>query len=294
MIITIDPGHTKNINAGVIKGYYEGNSMYTLAKYLRDELLKYQNTYVVLTRQENEDPTLSERGSLAVSSGSKIFISLHSNAVSNAESAAYVCGFYSVKRLASKLLCSELVSAVVGVMKEETEAWNRGALTKKTTTGSDYYGVIRSSVAGNSNVEYSFIIEHGFHTNKKECEFLMKDENLKKIAKAEAKTIAEYFGMKKKVNFAVTRTEIPSGSDLNEYLFEGEFYFSGNPGKVMNSSPAESEDSAFILDVETCLVQGVPYVVQKTYYPLSGKQYLRGIYVNNGKFSEVHNDWSKK
>jgi len=196
MIITIDAGHTKNTNAGVIKGYYEGNAMFILANYLREELLRYKDTEVVLTRDENENPTLAERGSLAINSKSKIFISLHSNAVSNAESAAYVCGFYSVKREVSKELCTKLVSAVTNVMKETTDAWNRGALTKKNSAGSDYYGVLRSSVAGKSEVEYSFIIEHGFHTNKKECEFLMDDKNLRKIAEAEVKVLAEYFDLK--------------------------------------------------------------------------------------------------
>lgn len=192
---TIDPGHTKKYNEGVIKGYYEGDAMFTLAKYLKEELLKYEDTDAILTRSENENPALAERGNLAVKNGSKVFISLHSNAVSNAESASYVCGFYSVKRKASENLCGEIVKAVTEVMDDKTTAWSRGALTKKTSAGSDYYGVIRSSVAGNSPVEYSFIIEHGFHTNKKECEFLMNDANLRAIAQTEANVLAKYFNL---------------------------------------------------------------------------------------------------
>ncbi len=294
MIITIDPGHTKNVNAGVSNGYYEGTAMYKLAQYLEDALLKYQNIQVVLTRKDNEDPTLAERGSLAVNSGSKIFISLHSNAVSNAESAAYICGFYSVKRTVSKDLCGKLVSAVTNVMKEKTDAWNRGALTKKTSSGADYYGVIRNSVLGNSPVEYSFIIEHGFHTNRKECEFLSDDDNLKKIADAEAKTIAEYFGIKKKLNFAVARTEIPHSSNLNDYVSQGEYYFAGPPGTIENAPPSEKDEDPFLLDVTTCYIQGIPYVLQRTYYLTSGKEYVRGIYVRDGVLDEVHKEWSKK
>ena len=294
MIITIDPGHTKNTNAGVIKGYYEGNAMYALAQHLADALLEYESMRVVITRKENENPSLEERGSLAKKSGSKIFISLHSNSTSESESASYVCGFYSVKRAVSKNLCAKLISSVTDVMKVSTDAWNRGALTKKTSNGEDYYGVIRSSVSDDSIVEYSFIIEHGFHSNKKECEFLLKDDNLKKIAVAEAKAIADYFGIKKKANFAVARTEIPWGSDLNEYVQKGEFYFSGDPGRVKNAPPTEKEDAAFIFDVDTCYSQGIPYVLQRVYYIQSGKEYIRGIYVRDGKFDEIHKDWSKK
>ncbi len=35
--------------------------------------------------------------------------------------------------------------------------------------------------------------EHGFHTNKQNTEFLLKEENLKKLAIAEAEMIANYF-----------------------------------------------------------------------------------------------------
>lgn len=193
--ITLDAGHTKNTNAGVIKGYYEGNAMFKLTGFLKDELLKYNDTAVFLTRGESDNPSLAERGNLAINNGSKLFISLHSNAVSDSESAAYVCGFYSVKRKSSANLCGEFVKAVTEVMENDTTAWSKGALTKKTSSGEDYYGVIRHSVSGNSEVEYSYIIEHGFHSNKKECKFLMNDENLKKIAKAEAEVIAKYFGL---------------------------------------------------------------------------------------------------
>ncbi len=293
MIITIDPGHTKNVNKGVINGYYEGNAMYYLATFLADELSKYKNTEVVITRKESENPSLEERGGLAVRSGSKIFISLHSNATSEAESAAYVCGFYSVKRSVSSELCKKIVSAVTNVMKQSTDAWNRGALVKKTSSGNDYYGVIRASVPDGSPVEYSFIIEHGFHTNKKQCEFLLDKENLKKIAVAEADAIASYFKMEKKVNFAISRIEIPSGSDLNSFVKDGAYYFSGYTAVVNNCPPTENENDSFIMDVNACLYQDVPYVVQRIYYLPSGNEYVRGIYVRNGAFDEVHKPWKK-
>jgi N-acetylmuramoyl-L-alanine amidase len=294
MIITIDPGHTKNTNAGINKRYNEGDAMYILAKYLEAYLSEYENTEVVLTRGESDNPTLAERGSIAVNSGSRVFISLHSNSVSDAESAAYVCGFYSVKLNDSKKLCQNLISAVTDVMKNGTDAWNRGALVKKNSTGSDYYGALRSSVAGNSRVEYSFIIEHGFHSNKKQCEFLLDNENLKKIAKAEADVLAEYFDIKRKSNFAVIREEIPADSNLNDYIVSGEYYFSGYHQKINNGPSTESENSAFILDVTTLTCYGVPYSLQRVYYIESGKEYVRGIYVKDGRFKEIDKGWRKK
>ena len=53
-------------------------------------------------------------------------------------------------------------------------------------------------------VKYSFIIEHGFHDNVKECTFLNDNSNLKKMAEAEAKAIADYFGVKQATNTNTT------------------------------------------------------------------------------------------
>ncbi len=294
MRITIDPGHSKNVNKGIIKEYYEGNAMFKLSAYLAGELAKYENTEVFLTRGEAENPTLKERGQKAIDTKSGLFISMHSNSTSAAEEASYVCGFYSVKRKDSKELCELLISVVVDVMKGETDAWNRGALTKKSSAGEDYYGVIRNSVSGDSEVKYSFIIEHGFHSNRKQCEFLLDEENLKMIAFSEASVIAKYFGLKKIEEFEVERIEIPDGSDLNDYIKNGEYYFNGYPSSVKNQPPSEIEGEAFILDVTTCFYQDIPYVIQRIYYVGSGKEYIRGIYVKDGKTDEIDRDWSKK
>ncbi len=294
MKITIDPGHTKNVNKGVIKGYYEGNAMFKLSAYLAEELRKYENTEVFLTRGENDNPTLTERGETAIETKSGVFISMHSNSTSESEDASYVCGFYSVKRKDSKELCAKIVSAVVNAMRDYTDAWDRGALTKETSSGTDYYGVIRSSVSGDSEVKYSFIIEHGFHSNPKQCKFLLDEENLKMLAFAEASVLAKYLDLKKKDEFEVERVQIPDKSDLNDYIKNGEYYFNGYPSSVKNQPPSEIEKESFVLNVTTCFYQDIPYAIQRIYYVGSGKEYIRGMYVKDGKTHEIDRDWSRK
>ena len=67
--------------------------------------------------------------------------------------------------------------------------------TRQKSNGDEWYGVLRGArLAGVNN---RFIIEHGFHTNTKTAKWLYKDENLKEIAKAEAKVLAEYYGLDK-------------------------------------------------------------------------------------------------
>ena len=72
----------------------------------------------------------------------------------------------------------------------------RGSITKASTAnpGTDYYGVLRA--AAQSGCKCAFIIEHGFHTNVKDSNFLLSDTNLQILADAEAKIIADHFGAK--------------------------------------------------------------------------------------------------
>ena len=201
MKITLDPGHGQFGNPGVLSGYYEGTRVFMLAEALRDELLKYEDTEVVITRKTiTDNPSLSQRGGAAAKNGSELFISLHSNAASN-PAAHGVSVFRSVKRPDSEKLGKLLGDAVVSLMKKETDiTYLRGVMTRTESfdgTVEDYYGVLRSAVKG-ENVKYAFIIEHGFHTNLTECGFMFSDKNLSLIAETEASVIASYFGLKKK------------------------------------------------------------------------------------------------
>ena len=200
MRITLDPGHGQFGNPGVLPGYYEGTRVFMLAQALKRELDSYEDTEVFITRNSIEDnPSLANRGGTAAKNGSTLFISLHSNAASN-PAAHGVSVFRSIKRPDSEHLGRLLGTAVVETMKKHTDiTYLRGVMTRTESFGGeiqDYYGVIRSSVKSDS-VKYSYIIEHGFHTNLTECEYMFSDEALQQIAEAEAEVIAAYFDLKK-------------------------------------------------------------------------------------------------
>ena len=68
------------------------------------------------------------------------------------------------------------------------------AVTRKGNNGNwDYNTVIKSAVDG--GVPMAFLVEHGYHTNREDCAALMKDEVLEAIAEAEARILAEHFGL---------------------------------------------------------------------------------------------------
>ena len=207
--IVIDPGHTKNYNKGVNSGYYEGNAVYKLAQYLKEELESgTDQVNVILTKSSlEENPELYARGQVAVKNNAIVFLSLHSNAIGDAtkyEKAYGVSVYRSLFLPDSEDLGRKLADAVVEVMAPITGVtYSRGVLTREGNASKDYYGVIRGAVNSVSSVaqaakypvKHAFIIEHGFHTNSKECAFLAGDDNLKKIAKAEADVIKEHFGI---------------------------------------------------------------------------------------------------
>lgn len=206
LLVVIDPGHTGNTyNAGAVKGYYESKAVYDLSLYEKAALEK-RGIDVIMTRERNQDPGLYERGQMAVKKGrgyaNVVFESNHSNAFNG--KAYGVTIIRSAHLPSSEKLADRMIDAIVKVMKPSTGiTYNRGVTTKTQSNGADWYGVIRGAVSGevsqkqaqNGPVHYDYIVEHGFHDNQKECQFLSKQENLKAIAEAKAAVIADYFGI---------------------------------------------------------------------------------------------------
>jgi hypothetical protein len=119
---------------------------------------------------------------------------------------------------------------------------DRGAKTREGTGGKDYYGVIRSAVAvGCPRV---FLMESGFHDNWLDEEFLLKDENLIRIAEVQAKVVLNAFGVKN----GVTVASNPAPSDIKTLIMGASilkadqlaaFLLSKNPTPKLNCTALE-------------------------------------------------------
>lgn len=200
--ITLDPGHVRGANVGVANGYREGTAMFYYAETLKKALEKYEGIEVFVTRKSvDDDPALDARGKMAVNTGSEVFLSLHSDASSKATTRG-VTVIRSLKRPDSVTLGKLLANAVNGVLGcgKSPYAGNDGGVWTRAYPGYtnlDYYGVIRSAVTG-AGVKYAYLIEHSFHTNPTDCAQLDSSEVRTRLAEAEAKAIAAYFGLVKK------------------------------------------------------------------------------------------------
>ena len=186
MKVLIDPGHSPYNANGGRNGYKEYAGMWRLSNYLKD-ILMASGVTVALTRTEDRDPSLETRGGMA--GGADLFISQHSNAYNGAVRGVEC--FHSVTYPNDKIIAAKLTAAVSAVMGNP----NRGAKTRSGNDGKDYYGVIRSAV--DAGCPQAFLIENGFHDNAIDEAFLLVDENLKRIAQAQAHVILEALGIRK-------------------------------------------------------------------------------------------------
>lgn len=232
ILIVLDPGHYPKYNKGVAPGYYEGDKMYTLSEYEKTALEGY-GFKVIITRKKSNDMSLYDRGQVAVKNGKGydhvVFISNHSNAGTASANGTEI--YYSLYLPDSKKLATLLADKVESIMDASTGLTKTGrsvsVKTRKCNYG-DYYGVIRSAVnnatsvakAEKGVVDFAFLIEHGFHTNAKECAFLNNNANLKTLAEAEAKILADYFGMSKSTG-VTTSTAKPTTKPVTS---SGEMY----------------------------------------------------------------------
>ena len=190
--ICLDAGHYGKYNRSPVNGtYYESDMSWKLHLKLKSAL-EARGMEVITTRTTQAgDLGLEARGKK--SAGCDLFLSLHSNAAGNGvcESVDYPVVFYPVSGkgigLAAEL--AECIHKTMGTLQpaQTRVRWN-------SAHNADYYGVIRFTAAFGVT---GMILEHSFHTNTRMTTWLLDDENLKRLAAAEAAVLAEHYGLKK-------------------------------------------------------------------------------------------------
>lgn len=187
--ILIDAGHYKGYNQSkVYKNYFEGDKMFILQGLLKKELESYGFSVGVTRTNVEKDVAVVTRGQMA--KGYDLFLSLHSNAcdTESVDRVVIIKGYDMDDKLSKAL--GESLTKVMGVKQA-----HQIMVKKNSSNTSDYYGVLRG--ADSAGCKNRILIEHGFHTNTATAKWLCVEDNLKKIAEAEAKVIADFYGVKK-------------------------------------------------------------------------------------------------
>lgn len=231
--IWLDAGHYGKYNQSPCNGnYYESDMSWKLHLLLKKYLESY-GIKVMLTRDKQADDLgLVDRGKK--SRGSNLFISLHSNAYKEGrinEKTDYPIVYAPVNGKGDVLaqMLAECIAKTMGTKQ-------KGKSSKKRGSYGDYYGVIRGATSVGT---VGLLIEHSFHTNTRSTNWLLDENNLDKLAQAEAKVIAEYFGAKKTDTVTTnTSADIKAG---DEAIFTGNTHYTNanatsgkscKPGKV--------------------------------------------------------------
>ena len=200
--ICLDAGHYGKYNQSpAVPKYYESEMTWKLHLKLKT-YLEASGIEVITTRaSQKKNLGLTARGKAA--KGCDLLLSIHSNAATM-ESVDYPIAFVPINGSADKL-GEQLAKCIEQIM--ETNQTGRAEAKKSTKGNWDYYSVING--AASVGVP-GIILEHSFHTNTKATKWLMKDSNLDKLAKAEAKVIAEYFKVAQKETIKTNTIELPT------------------------------------------------------------------------------------
>lgn len=211
--IVLDPGHDSTHSGASGNGVKEEVVNFKIAKYCKEELGNYNGiNNIYMTRNGYECPypgTTStadnkKRVDYAKSVGADVYVSIHNNSASsssakgasvyypnlNYKSDIGKNGEHLAKLVLSKLVELGLTDRGIHIRNSEDNS--------KYPDGSDadYYGVIKNSkLAGFTSI----IIEHAFVSNSSDVsKYLSDDTKLKLLGVADAKAIAEYYGLSKK------------------------------------------------------------------------------------------------
>ena len=202
MKICLDAGHFGKYNQSPVnRNYWESEMTWKLHRFLKNELEKYGISVITTRVEQDKDLGLVARGRKAA--GCDLFLSIHSNAVNNSEATDYPLACCCVSG-ACDVLGLSLAQAVGRVMG----CRQAGRIIKKRNSAgnADWYSVLYG--AAQVGVP-GILLEHGFHTNRANTAWLLDENNLRKLAVAEAATIAAYYGLKPQEVPAQTPAQTP-------------------------------------------------------------------------------------
>lgn len=212
LVVVIDPGHGGE-NRGTLENNHEEKFMtMTTALAMYEELKKYDDVEVYLTRTGDADMSLKERAEFAASVDADFLFSIHYNASANHELYGSEVWVSSVSPYNGYGLQFgyEFLSEMrdMGLLV-------RGVKTRLGEKGEDYYGIIRESAALNLP---ALIIEHCHVDNENDTDYCDSDADLKAFGVADATAVAKYFGLRSselKVDYSEYSLTEASGTSLN-------------------------------------------------------------------------------
>ena len=213
VVVALDPGHDSTHTGAGAKGVREEVLTLKIAKYCKEELEKYANVSVYMTRttaacpypsNKNSGGDISDRVYAAAKAGASIFVSFHLNSSTStsAKGAEVIVPNDSWKPEVAqqgKELANDIMDELtaIGLQKRSIYSKDTTLADEKYPDGSksDYFSV---QIAAKENNIPGIIVEHAFVTNTGDVNtYLNNEAGLKKLGVADATGIAKYLGVSK-------------------------------------------------------------------------------------------------
>lgn len=208
LVIALDPGHVGVSSGAVANGASEANATWKIAQFCKAELDTYQNVTAVLTVTPDDrlgsSSELRERVQRALNQGADVLVSLHLNStgVGNAYGAEVWAPHNTSYNNETHAVGTDLGNQILSQL-EKLGLANRGVKFRwidpdpkfdyPDGSNGDYYGIIRE--ARKSNLP-AIIVEHAFLDNWSDYNnFLNSDAKLQSLGIADARGIANYYGL---------------------------------------------------------------------------------------------------
>ncbi len=216
--ICIDAGHYGKYNQSpAVPAYWESQQMWALQQHLKTALQSYGFRVITTREQQEKDLSLQQRGMKAA--GCDLFLSLHSNAAGNT-AADHVSVYRLVDDESTDLdERSNAIAQHMAPVIAQTMGVADGCkiLTRKSSNdrngdgqlNDNYYGVLNGCRQAGAP---GLLVEHSFHTNPRAASWLLDDENLQKLAQAEAACLAACFGMEQQETVALKLPVLKKGA----------------------------------------------------------------------------------
>lgn len=191
LVIVIDPGHGGKNEGALYDGYIEKEMTLAVAKAMKEELLKYEQVEVYLTREGDADMSINDRAAFAAEKDADFLFCLHFNTSEErnyfgSEVWVQAKGEYYAKGYSfAQIEMQELTS--LGL-------YSRGIKTRLNNLGRDYYGILRYCT--DENIP-SALIEHCHLDHEKDKKYYQQgEEQLKEFGRLDATAVAKYFGLR--------------------------------------------------------------------------------------------------
>ncbi|MCM1025936.1 MAG: N-acetylmuramoyl-L-alanine amidase [Roseburia sp.] len=188
-VIVIDPGHGGE-NQGTIEGNQDEKYMtMTTALAMYEELCKYDDVEVYLTRTEDIELSMEERAGFAASVNADFLFSVHYNASEYHE--LFGAEIWIPLEAPYNSYGYQFGHVFLSAMREQG-LFLRGIKTRQGSRG-DYYGIIRETV--NLGIP-AVILEHCHVDEERDSGYCDSEEDLIRFGREDATAVAKYFGLK--------------------------------------------------------------------------------------------------